>query len=246
MRVEKGGRALMLAKYVELSRTMEVTGTQLYNHFKYHAKGLLKPLPARNTFVQFVEKMLSIGSTQDPLKDLPRDQTNREGKTAPITLNQKRVIIQKAAAVTRPKHLRRATGLSQETHAGRTISKASIMKILRASGRGYRVPRSTIVLKEHHKQLRVRWAQKWGAKPPQFWQKFLFSDEKIFRMLPKAHRKNDGLWVSLVDPRTEDIDAITQVEDRHSSTVRTHKVLEGALQMIKSRYLPVSRAKVRI
>ncbi len=162
-----------------------------------------------------IDKVIECNTLSEAVKDLPRSQANRKGKSSPISPTVKAIVFRKAKDTNRSRRKRRAHHLSTEIHAGRKLSETSIKGILKAHGLAFRRSRSTIAMKTHHVMFRKRHAEVWGQKSLDFWKKFIFSDEKTFRMSNRRHRQNDGLWVSVDD----DMDELTHVVDRHSGSV---------------------------
>lgn len=218
-RLTKNDKIHILAKCRELEQNGVTTPAALLRHLKAHARGILTRIPSKPTCARLLKKSRMNGDLSELAKDLPRDQSVRSGKFALITTNQRQTIIRKALSPKRPNHKRRCVHLATETHAGRQLSKTSVRNILTASGHRYYHPRANLALKEHHLSCRLRWAQQWVKQPPQYWEQFIFSDEKIFKLRPHPHRQNDGLWLSIHSTEDEKDTHLASVVDRHSTSV---------------------------
>ena len=172
--------------------------------------------PCRRAVQNLIGKWLELNrDTELAIKDRPRNQEGRSGKRAPLPPMVKKSIIEMAEDKDQPKHKRRSIELAKEFQ----VSNSSVKRVLRGSGKKYFRPCKTIALKPHHRQFRVRWAKKWRNEPKTFWRKFLFSDEKIFRAIPKAHAQNDGLWLTATNTPVAEMEQVEVVNDRHCASV---------------------------
>jgi hypothetical protein len=202
-------------KLREWARTGAGGATKLHAWAKANVDTLLGHVPSLATCKRWARNLDTSVPLLEAVKDLPRDQSIRKGKRAPINATMKAIIVRKARDKGRPDCKRRAYGLSREAHGGRGVSLSSVTRILTSAGLQFKRKRKTITLKPHHIQFRLRWAQKWAKKPAEFWQNVLFSDEKIFRVLDKEHAQNGGLWLSVEDDKEQ----LDYVYDRHSTKV---------------------------
>lgn len=215
-RLPLNDRTILAAKALELRETGQCTARYLHAWAKKEGLSSLSRVPAISTLQKFTEKCLEFGDIEKIVKDKPRSQLTRGGKRAPVSRQTKRIIHRRVMNRNRPRHERRMHFLASQTHAGRLLSKTTIRRILLSKGFRFRRSQRTIALKPHHKQLRERWARKWRHKPKTFWRKFLFSDEKIFKLQNARHRQNDGLWVQTEDANDE----LVHTVDRHSTTIQ--------------------------
>jgi len=218
-RLPENDKILLVSKWRELEQAGQGSAHFLHMWAKSSGRAMLSRVPHWKTLNNLIAKAKIHSSTEEAVKDAPRDTTKRGGKRATISPKARAVILKKAKSQNRTRRARRAVSLAKETHAGRKVSEASVRRVLKAGGLIFRKSQARINLKPHHISCRLRWAQIWAKKSAEFWRKFMFSDEKIFRMRAPRHRQNDGLWVDVVQPSHEDEKELSHISDRYSGQV---------------------------
>lgn len=218
-RISSDARILLASQLRTLDNEGRGTAHYLWLWASKEGRSLLGKVPAKSTLQSFVKKSREVSTLLDMAKDRPRDQSNRQGKAATVTPTQRSIVLRKAKDIRRTRSRRRTYQLAREKHGERQMSPSTIKGILRTAGLRFKRCRSTIAMKPHHIQFRLRMAEKWVKKKKEFWRNFIFSDEKTFRLNGKRHQQNDGLWVSVDEPDEHDLKELTYVQDRYSGSV---------------------------
>ena len=218
-RLPTNDKIAIVAKWREFQLNGECSPYYLREYLKKEGRALVSKVPSRTALINLIRKARETDDILQAVKDLPRTSSTRVGKTSPVSTKVVGIVVRKAKSTQRKRMFRRAYSLAQEMHAGRKLSSTTIRRILKAHGLAFRRSRAMIHMKPHHISSRYRWAKKWVTKPKEFWRKFIFSDEKIFRLHSPRHAQNDGIWIDSVSPREEDVKALEHTVDRHSAKV---------------------------
>jgi hypothetical protein len=218
-RLLKEDKEKLFVKHLEFRVLGKPDWASLFAWVKGVGSSLLSRIPHQDTVRNLVKKWVGTTNIDEAVRDRCRTQTHRGGKSAPVTAQVKAMILRKVKDTRRTRSKRRIEQLAKEYHAGRQVSTEFIRLLLHERGLGFRLSRDRISLKPHHINVRLLVGRKWQHQPASFWRKFIFSDEKTFRARPHRHRKNDGLWIDVINPREADTTALTYVSDRYSASV---------------------------